>query len=133
MALQRQSATVGPLRRERCRPEYIPALGVVTSIAAALIAQESALVSRPHAAQIRLLSVLALAPEAEFVDLAQLGQARQVRPGDELFMPTLVARGWAEMGPRFRGGVRITDAGRFILVHGGNVGETGIRPRERKA
>lgn len=89
--------------------------------------------SRPHAAQIRLLSVLALAPEAEFVDLAHLGQARQVRCGDELFVPTLVARGWAEMGSKFRGSVRITDAGRLILVDGGDVGETRIRPRERKA
>jgi hypothetical protein len=44
-----------------------------------------------------------------------------------------VARGWAEMGSKFRGSVRITDAGRLILVDGGDVGETRIRPRERKA
>jgi len=73
-------------------------------------------VSRPNAAQIRLLSFLALAPGSGFVDLVQLDQVRQIRAGDDLFVPTLVARGWAEHVQQRGGGVRITDAGRIALA-----------------
>ena len=72
--------------------------------------------SRPHAAQIRLLSFLALAPGTGFVDLVRLDQVRQIRTGDDLFVPTLVARGWAELGRQRGGGVRITEAGRIALA-----------------
>lgn len=78
--------------------------------------------SRHHAAQIRLLSLLALALGADFVDLARLEQVHQIRSGDDLFVPSLVARGWAELAPRRRCSVRITEAGRFVLDeadHGG--------------
>ncbi|MGT2482323.1 hypothetical protein ACU4GR_33620 (plasmid) [Methylobacterium oryzae CBMB20] len=47
--------------------------------------------SRPNAAQIRLLSFLALVPGAGFVDLVRLEQVRQIRSGDDLFCS--VARG----------------------------------------
>lgn len=87
--------------------------------------------SRPHAAQLRLLSFLALVPGADFVDLAQIDQARQVRSGDDLFVPSLVARGWAVMGTGGRVGVRITDAGRAVLFHPEDAAT--IRLRERKA
>lgn len=53
--------------------------------------------SRPHPAQIRFLSFLALAPAGGFVDLARIDQARQMRPGDDLFVPLVVARD----GPRW--------------------------------
>lgn len=72
--------------------------------------------SRPHAAQIRLLSFLALAPGTGFVELGQLDQVRQMRAGDDLFVPTLIARGWAELGQWRGDGVRITEAGRIALV-----------------
>jgi hypothetical protein len=87
--------------------------------------------SRPNAAQIRLLSVLALKPGTRFVDLVQIEQARQVRSGDDLFVPSLVARGWAELGPQRECSVRITEAGRFVLADLGD-GGAGIRFRERK-
>jgi hypothetical protein len=72
--------------------------------------------SRPNAAQIRLLSFLALVPGADFVDLTQFEQVRQVRSGDDLFVPSLVAQGWAEMGSRCLCCVRITEAERFVLA-----------------
>ena len=72
--------------------------------------------SRPNAPQIRLLSFLAIAPGAGFVDLTQIDQARQIRSGDDLFVPSLVARGWGEMGTEERAAVRITEAGRAVLI-----------------
>lgn len=72
--------------------------------------------SRPHAAQIRLLSFLALAPGIGFVGLVRLAQVRQIRAEDDLFVPTLVAHGWAELGQQRGGGVRITEAGRVVLA-----------------
>lgn len=77
--------------------------------------------SRPHAAQIRLLSFLAIAPGTQFVSLGQMEQARQIRSGDDLFVPSLIARGWAEMGPERWAAVRITEAGRSALVDPENV------------
>ena len=88
--------------------------------------------TRPHPAQLRLLSVLVLMPDRGFVDLVQIERARQVRPGDDLFVPSLVARGWAEMGPRHRASVRITEAGRDTLTFPGACGG-GIQIQERKA
>lgn len=72
--------------------------------------------SRPNTAQIRLLAYLAQAPGAGFVAVNQVDQARAVRAGDELFLPSLVARGWAEMDARRTGYARITDAGRSALA-----------------
>lgn len=88
--------------------------------------------SRPNAAQIRLLSFLALVPGAGFVDLVRLEQVRQIRSGDDLFVPSLVARGWAEMRPQRRGSVRITDAGRFVLASADHDGGAETKLRERK-
>lgn len=88
--------------------------------------------SRPHGAQIRLLSFLALAPGAGFVDLARLEQVNQIRSGDDLFVPSLVAQGWAEMGLQRGCSVRITEAGRFVLADASDGGAE-IRFRERKA
>lgn len=87
--------------------------------------------SRPNAAQIRLLSLLAVAPGTGFVNYVQLGQARQIRAGDDLFVPTLVARGWAELGRR-EDGVRITDAGRDALAEATGGGATAAQPRLRR-
>ena len=67
--------------------------------------------SPPNAAQIRLLSFLALAPSGQFIELARFEQTRRLRPSDDLFVPSLMARGWAEMGPGPCCRVRITDAG----------------------
>lgn len=88
--------------------------------------------SRLNTAQIRLLSFLALAPGTGFVDLVQLEQAPQIRAEDDLFVPSLVARGWAEIRPRSRGGVRITDAGRVALAGAGEDGGAGTQRRERR-
>ena len=82
--------------------------------------------SRPHPAQIRLLSFLRLAPADRFVDFAQIDQAWQVQPGDELFIPSLVVRGWAEMGPQQQACVRIPEAGSSLLIMREITGDTGI-------
>lgn len=87
--------------------------------------------SRPNAAQIRLLSFLALVPGPGFVDLVRLEQVRQIRSGDDLFVPSLVARGWAELAPQRRCSVRITEAGRFVLADADD-GGAGLRFREQK-
>lgn len=63
--------------------------------------------SWPNSAQLRVLSFLSLAPTGQFVELAQLEQTRRLRPGDDLFVPSLVDRGWAEMRPGPRCSVRI--------------------------
>lgn len=85
-------------------------------------------VSRPSPAQIRLLSFLALVPGADFVDVRQFEQARQVRSGDDLFVPSLVARGWAEMAPQRKCSVRITDAGRVALADTSDAGRQRLGP-----
>jgi len=89
-------------------------------------------VSRPNTAQLRVLSFLSLTPTGQFVDLAQLEQTRRLRSGDDLFVPSLVAHGWAEVQPEPRCSVRITDAGRSALADVGT-DKTGKRPGERKA
>ncbi len=76
--------------------------------------------SRPNAAQLRVLSFLSLSPTEQFVELAQLEQAQRLRPGDDLFVPSLVDRGWAEVRPEPRCSVRITDAGRSALADVGS-------------
>lgn len=75
--------------------------------------------SLANAAQLRLLSFLALTPIRQFVELTQVEQTRRLRVRDDLFVPSFVARGWAEMGPGPRCNVRITTAGRFVLANGG--------------
>lgn len=55
--------------------------------------------SRPNTAQIRLLAYLAQTPGAGFVAVNQVDQARAVRAGDDLFLPSLVARGWGQKAP----------------------------------
>lgn len=89
--------------------------------------------SRPHAAQIRLLSFLALAPGTGFVGLMRLDRARQIRAEDDLFVPTLVARGWAELGQQRGSGVRITDAGRIALADAAAGGGAHIGVQTRRA
>lgn len=76
--------------------------------------------SRSNAPQIRLLSFLALVSGADFVDLTEFEQVRQVRSGDDLFVLSLVAQGWAEMGSRRRCCVRITEAPRQALASSEN-------------
>jgi hypothetical protein len=88
-------------------------------------------VSRPNAAQLRVLSFLALGPMGQFVELAQFETTRRLRPGDDLFVPSLVDRDWAEMGPGPRCNVRLTNAGRYVLTDPGDDG-VGTRFRERK-
>jgi len=77
-------------------------------------------VTRPNAAQLRVLSFLALVPSAQFIELTEFEQTRRLRPGNDLFAPSLVARGWAEMGSGHRCSVRITDAGRRALANAGS-------------
>ena len=88
--------------------------------------------SRPNAAQLRVLSFLSLAPTGRLVELAQLEQTQRLRPGDDLFVPSLVAHGWAEVRPEPRCSVRITDAGRSALADVGS-DKAGKWPGERKA
>lgn len=68
--------------------------------------------SRPHPARLRLLSFLANEPAAKFISFDRIFQARQLHVGDALEISSLTARGWAELEPRERGGVRITQTGR---------------------
>lgn len=87
--------------------------------------------NRPNAAQVRVLLFLSLLPTGQLVELAQFEQTRRLRVGDDVFVPSLVTRGWAEMGPGSRWNVCITKAGRLVLTDPGYDG-AGIRFRDLK-
>lgn len=52
--------------------------------------------------------------------LAVRNPARQVRSVDDLFVPSQIARGWAEIGTEPKCSVRITAAGRHALIDVGD-------------
>jgi hypothetical protein len=70
--------------------------------------------SRMTAEQIRLMSLLDLI--GGWVTLFELSGSRALAQDDDLFVPSLVAQGWADHDPN-GAAVRITTTGREVLDH----------------
>jgi hypothetical protein len=69
---------------------------------------------KPTPEQTRLLTHLARS--GQWVHQVELAHLKLLDDDDDLFVSSLVARGWAEVAP-LKGIVRITDAGNSSLSH----------------